>query len=754
MKNLIFGCFFFIKLIINSILRFFLRHIWKIILIKVTILGSLFCWSFHVLKKFQKVNFMLDCHYIYDRDDILIGHTSPTITIYKKLEEFPTILKDTILAIEDSSFYRNCGISITGLMRAMITYIPSKILRQTPKGGSTITQQLMRALFLSYNISISRKFLEIILSISASFKISKKDILEVYMNNAYFCNNIYGFNTASHIFWGKEPEELSPSEIAILVSLLRGPQYSPLYYPERLKARRNFILKKMLQKKIINEEQYNEAILEEINIDWNKFFHVNYLSLDIKNYIIKNYSEDIYKKGGLKIYTSISKNIQEIAEKELINVCYELERDCPWSGPVDCNREKKHLFSYMEKCGKFYTPIVISSPDGHFIGLKTQGKLSVSDIEKYRKFKSIEVGDVIILYKKTGEIMNLPSFNGQVTILKNGLNAGEVVASVGGIDLTIFRDNIARYIPREVGSCIKVLNCLCALDQGLPTDLPLNDSYVIIKDGKAIFTDKTTYFTHRYNFTVKKIKDVWAPGNWDDQFFGKITMRNAFEFSRNTSFMDLIYNNIGIKKYYKFLRKIGLIDSKISFFPSMVLGSVFMTPEHFAGTICGVLNYGVGIEPTLIQEITDKDDGILEKVEIIEKDRVVKKESVYIMLEMMQGAVDRGLAKALKDVLPNIYGKSGTSGNNRDVLCLCITKEYTILITLCKNDGSSLGANVWGARYPMLCGRRIVSALGLSGEPFFPSRSNLQIREFSGPYNPYHSPNLADFICMEYQVKS
>ena len=194
----------FLKKTASFISDNYLKIIPGILIIFAGFVGYLTFWSFIKLSNFNKSNFVSNVNQIYDREGQFIGYVAPKISVFTKLNDFPKILIDTVLAVEDRKFFSHCGISFSGIIRSAIEYIPRKISGYRPRGGSTITQQLMRQLYLDDSISFYRKIKEIAISIFATFKISKEDILEIYLNQAYFCNNIYGFTMAANVFWGKE----------------------------------------------------------------------------------------------------------------------------------------------------------------------------------------------------------------------------------------------------------------------------------------------------------------------------------------------------------------------------------------------------------------------------------------------------------------------------------------------------------------------------------------------------------------------
>ncbi|MFA5075304.1 MAG: PBP1A family penicillin-binding protein [Candidatus Babeliales bacterium] len=230
---------------------------------------------------------------------------------YSKL---PDILIKAFLAAEDRNFFTHPGISLKGIVRSfLVNLYHFKIIQ----GASTITQQLARGLFLSYERTMLRKIYEIFLSLQIERQFTKEQILELYLNNMYFGRGIYGVQTASNIFWNKPVFEITLDQAATLAAVAKSARfYSPLNCPQKAKNRRDIILKSMLNLNFISEQDYKNAISKKLEIKNN--IHGNpirlYLQEWIRNWAEDKWGKDILYKKGLKIKTTINKDLQEFAE--------------------------------------------------------------------------------------------------------------------------------------------------------------------------------------------------------------------------------------------------------------------------------------------------------------------------------------------------------------------------------------------------------------------------------------------------------
>lgn len=238
--------------------------------------------------------------------------------------EIPEIIKKAFIATEDVRFYKHPGVDIIGILRALYRDIKAGGIVE---GGSTITQQLTKMLFLKPEKSISRKLREAILSVQIEKKYTKDEILGLYLNQSYFGNRAYGIAAAAEAYFGKSYKELNIAEIALLAAMPKAPSaYNPFKKPEAALKRRNLVLKKMFEERFITKEQYNEALNMPLpeHPHWRKFeapYFVETLRLELEG----RYGERLYK-DGLKIYSTIDYNLQKHAEEALLKGLAEIHK--------------------------------------------------------------------------------------------------------------------------------------------------------------------------------------------------------------------------------------------------------------------------------------------------------------------------------------------------------------------------------------------------------------------------------------------
>ncbi len=243
-----------------------------------------------------------------------------------KLEKVPQHMKDAVVAIEDSRFYKHSGLDYRGLARALWANVTGRELAQ---GGSTLTQQLARNMFLSSRKTISRKMKEILMAVRIEKNWSKKRILEAYLNQVYFGGGAYGVKSASQVYFGKRVEDLTLPEAAMLAGLPQRPSSLSPYIVfkeegnyDRTKARRDMVLDRMAELKFITPDEARKAKETPIKVAkerpstlgyFKAKYFVDYAIEELRNEL--NYDQDLIEKGGLKVVTTLNWKMQQAAEE-------------------------------------------------------------------------------------------------------------------------------------------------------------------------------------------------------------------------------------------------------------------------------------------------------------------------------------------------------------------------------------------------------------------------------------------------------
>ncbi len=352
---------------------------------------------------------------VYDNSNNMISEFFIERRELTSIDRVPHYLKDGIICIEDKLFYKHWGVDILALIRSLIT---NTLHMKIVQGGSTITMQLARNMFLSMEQTIVRKLKEIALAIRIERAYIKDEILEKYLNQINFGQGRYGVATAAKYYFDKDISELTLSECALLIAIPRSPEkYSPYNHPEIAKQRRDFILRKMSENNLITSIQYEEAISEPINVIEQKEKRRigQYFLEEIRRYIELKYGVEFLYRSGANIYTSLDIDIQKAAEEILEKHVVQIEKDYKFKNP-------KSMFD----------------------------SLGISDTVKSSPY----LQDAIVVMD---------------------YHTGEVKALVGGRDFSQSKFNRATQARRQAGSAFKVFVFTTAIDNGFsPADIVLD----------------------------------------------------------------------------------------------------------------------------------------------------------------------------------------------------------------------------------------------------------------------------------------
>ncbi|MEO0131955.1 MAG: PBP1A family penicillin-binding protein [candidate division WOR-3 bacterium] len=265
---------------------------------------------------------ILDCH------GELVGEFYYQRRTPVSLSEVPKYLKDALIVVEDKRFYSHRGIDFIRIFGALFYNLRSLKLRA--QGASTITQQLARAMFLSYEKSLSRKFREILLALELEKNYSKDEILELYLNLVYFGNGFYGVEAAARGYFNKPVKELSLTQCALLAALPKAPNfYSPYSNPQGVLKRRNLFLKMLYKYKRITKEELEQALNEPLGVIPKRGPRnlAPYFVEEIRKYLVNKYGEDFVYTSGATVYSTLDLNFQRVANQVVESIVNKIELD-------------------------------------------------------------------------------------------------------------------------------------------------------------------------------------------------------------------------------------------------------------------------------------------------------------------------------------------------------------------------------------------------------------------------------------------
>jgi len=250
---------------------------------------------------------------IFDREGRFVGRIPAEGRYWVSINQIPKFLQNAVVAIEDSRFFEHGGIDIKGITRALVKDV---MQREMAEGGSTITQQLIKNKYLSAEKTLDRKLKEARLAMEFERKYTKKQILEMYFNEIYYGNGAWGIAQASRLYYDKTPAQLSDDECALLAGVSKAPnRYNPRGEPSKVKARRNLVLRRMAELKMITPKQKQTLAARPISSV--KPAETSYYMAHIRNKLVEKYGAKIIEKGGLEVVTAMDLKLQKLAEQAL-----------------------------------------------------------------------------------------------------------------------------------------------------------------------------------------------------------------------------------------------------------------------------------------------------------------------------------------------------------------------------------------------------------------------------------------------------
>ncbi len=610
---------------------------------------------------------------ILAEDGRVLGQIKIEKGTYVPLARVPKFLKDALLATEDPRFYQHSGLDYRGILRAALKDIISVKLKQ---GGSTITQQLTKVVFLSSERSFSRKIKEVILARRLEKEITKDEILELYFNKVYFGHGAYGVQNAAKTYFGKNIWEINQAEAALLAGLPKAPMvYSPYSDVDLTKIRQRQVLERMVDEKYLTEEEsakiYNQPLnLENLRAQEDPAPHlVDY----VRKYIEAKYGVDRLYEGGIKVYTAIDMDLQRTAAASLKEGLRALDKRQGFRGRVGFKALKSNplqmsAIRVLVKPGEAFNAHVIDIGD-YYITVKGRGmigyimqdgmawallkpKKNKDAPDEFKKPQEIlQLGDIIkVRLKDFDRKKQLATFSLDQSPLVEGAvvsiepYTGYVRALVGGYDFVEGGFNHATEALRQPGSSFKPFIYGAALENGFTPASILMDLPVIHE--KSEFEKKT-----------------WKPTNYDERFLGPMRMRTALALSRNAVTVGLL-EKIGLDKTIDFARKAG-IKSSISYDFTTALGSSAVTPLELTSAYATFASQGVRTEPIIITSIVDGKGVVLESYEPEPKE-AIDPTTAYLVTSLLKSVVTEGTGRGAQAVGKPLAGKTGTTNNYVD----------------------------------------------------------------------------------------
>lgn len=613
---------------------------------------------------------------IYTQDGQLIGEFGQIRRSPVTLAQIPKPLINAVLATEDQRYYEHPGVDIYGLVRASYALLTTG---KPTQGASTITMQVARNFFLNRKKTFGRKFNEILLALKIDHSLSKEKILELYLNAIYLGQRAYGVEAAAQVYYGKNLNELTLAEMAMIAGLPQAPSRdNPITNKQGAIERRNHVLERMYEMGFIHKKDYLQAISESDNATYHGqhiTIYAPYIAEMVRAAMYAQYGDAAYN-SGFKVYTTIDSSLQNAADASLRDGLIAYDERHGYHGPEKNLGKNPDLQAWAEilqdiPVYNYLKPAAVIKVDqqsaeallsnGQIIEIPWSG---LSWARRYidnkyvgaaptSAYDVVKVGDVIrvqLLTNGQWEMMEAPRVQGAIVSLNP--NTGAVLALSGGFSFQQSHFNRVIQAERQPGSNFKPFIYSAAFDKGFTLASILNDAPIIQQD----------------------ITGVWRPVNAELDFHGPTRLRTALIQSRNLVTIRLL-RNIGVHYALKYISLFGFNPNKLPHSLSLALGSGGVTPLQIVSGYAVFANGGYRITPYLIDHVENADGKIIYQAALPTvcencsnaAPRVITAQNAYLITSALQDVIREGTGKKAKIMdRSDIAGKTGTTNDQMD----------------------------------------------------------------------------------------
>ena len=696
---------------------------------------------------------------IYSTEGRIIDEFARERRLFTPAEEIPDLVKQAFISAEDKNFYTHPGYDVRGIAAALVEAVRTR--GRTLRGASTITQQVMKNFLLSGDRKIERKIKEIILATRIEKALSKDRILELYLNEIFLGQNSYGVTAAAQTYFNKTLAELAPHEAAFLAAMPKAPSdFHPVRNIERLRQRRNFVLKEMFENGYIPREamqaEMNRPVRSVQNGDfapWSDSLPPrDYFTDEIRRQLSRDFGEGEFFTGGLTIRATIDPEMQTIAAVELRRQLEKYDRARKeWRG-TGLRLAKDALAAEADWRAALAAAVVPRdiALDGKWrpaVVLKTGAREMRIGIEGIEGVQSVprddiawmrsdfaanfQPGDVVhvrrLLDKDGGflrwTLRQVPKVQG--AFMAMDVQSGRVLAMQGGFSYQHSVFNRATQAMRQPGSNFKPFVYAAALDSGYSPATIVIDAPI----------------------EVDTPQGLWQPSNASNRYLGPVPLRIGIEQSRNLMTIRLA-REVGMEVVADYAERFGVYDD-MGHFLANSLGAQETTLYRIVAAYAMFANGGERVEPTLVDRVQNRfgntvyrhdqrqcldcDDPVLPPglAPRIRSDReqVIDAITAHQVRSMMQGVVSRGTAAGRIDLPVPVAGKTGTTNDARDVWFTGFTSNIVAGCYIGYDQPRGLGRGAFGAS---MCG------------PVFQAFMTKAVKKYGG--GPFRVPPGGRFI--------
>ena len=628
--------------------------------------------------------------------------------IFVPMAQVPPRVSQALIAVEDADFYSHGGISWRGVVRASL----GNLTGRRAHGASTLTQQVARTFFLSTRRTAERKIKEALLSVQLERKLTKNQILELYLNQVYMGQRAYGFGAAAQVYFGKTLAQLSVAEAAMLAGLPQNPIFAnPVANLERASQRQRWVLTRMLKTAVISEAEYTQALAQKLVLRSPRFVDVpaQHVAEMARLAVVERLGEKAYTEG-IRVFTSLRADDQRAAHAALRRAVMAHERRQAWRGPEDQESLPDNpleaervaalaLKDHRDDDDLRVAIVMAASPreisaklsSGDTVVLRgdslrwVQGALSPSA----SRTLAIRRGAIVRLVavqqgKKTSnskgggdgatwQLAQWPQADAAFVALDPV--TGRIRALVGGFDFNRQQFNRVTSAARQPGSSFKPFLYSAALEHGVMPETLVDDAPLTDDEGGPT---------------------GWDPKNSDGKFDGEISVREGLVRSKNLVSIRLL-KHLGLEKVRDWTARFGFDMDKQPHNLTLALGTGSVTPLQLAQAYAVLANGGHRITPVLIERIVGAQGQVLYEAPappaLTEDNRVVPERNTFVLKSLLADVTRRGTAARAQAALqrPDLYGKTGTTNDAVDAWFAGFAPGVVAVAWMGYDDPQSLG---------------------------------------------------------------
>jgi len=711
---------------------------------------------------------------VHAGDGRLVAEFASERRVFVPFAAIPKRVTSAFISAEDQNFYTHNGVDWFAVLRAQVQNVKNIGQGRRPIGASTITQQVTRIFLLSNEVSYVRKIKEAILAGRIEEAMGKDKIIEIYMNEIFLGNRAYGVGAAALNYFNKSLDELTIAEAAFLASLPKAPDR---YYRERHRdaaiARRNYVIGRMEEDGYISREEAEAARVEPLNFaDRSNDSNVRaeYFVEEVRRELAKLYGEQTLYAGGLSVRTTLDPDVQAAASTALRNGLLAYDRRDGWRGPI---ARFDSLEGWQEQLEEVRTPpggeewdlaVVLSAgAESVEVGLAdgSKGQIALSELKWARKVKdgkyvgptiqkasdALSPGEVVLVEPldekaRTLGLRQIPEVQGALVAMDP--HTGRVLAMSGGFSARISVFNRATQALRQPGSAFKPFVYLAALDQGFTPSTLVLDAPFALDQGAGL--------------------GKWKPSNYTEKYYGPTPLRVGIEKSRNVMTVRLA-QYIGMEPIVDVARRFGIKDD-LQPTLSMALGAGETTVLRLTAAYSMLVNGGRRIEPSFIDRVQDKAGKTIYRHDMRDcagcqtsmpatatdlpagtvpvqpavpaaapiaadpatlplipdlREQIADPRTVYQVVSMLEGAVQRGTGARLREIGKPLAGKTGTTNDSMDAWFVGFSPDLAVGIFVGYDQPRPMGDNESGSTIAVPIAKDFMSA-ALKDAPATPFR--------------------------------